>query len=193
MCFHYSRGGVASLWPSDPIVRVRVFDHWACRMSRGWARRGPPPAWYRRSRALHLHRGGQKKKQKFQHTPGGKGKNLAWTNEPCSKCSGSQCCANCKDEMKRPTTDTQAAEFRAACRACAIDIYCHMCCAYWLPSYLENQSPFNFHLSHSLQSGWVQIAPGRCAWFSPRRSSPDTCRNRAGLSPWFAPPGPSGW
>ena len=32
------------------------------------------------------HQKGQKKTQKLQHTPGGA--NLAWANEPCTKCTG---------------------------------------------------------------------------------------------------------
>ena len=42
---------------------------------------------------------GQKKTQKLQHTPGGT--NKAWANEPCTKCTGSRRCANCKDQMKK--------------------------------------------------------------------------------------------
>ena len=65
------------------------------------------------------HQKRQKKKQKFQHTPGGKC--LAWTNEPCTKCSGSQRCATCKDQMKmaiskaRKKAKAAAAAATAAC------------------------------------------------------------------------------
>ena len=61
------------------------------------------------------HEKGQKKTQKLQHTPGGT--NLAWANEPCTKCFGSRRCANCKDQMKMAISKARQKEKKKAAAA----------------------------------------------------------------------------
>ena len=60
---------------------------------------------------------GQKKTQKLQHTPGGT--NKAWANEPCTKCTGSRRCANCKDQMKKAFSKARQKGKKAAAAAAA--------------------------------------------------------------------------
>ena len=63
------------------------------------------------------HQKGQKKMQKLQHTPGGA--NLAWANEPCTTCTGSRRCANCKDQMKKAISKARQKGKKAAAAAAA--------------------------------------------------------------------------
>ena len=63
------------------------------------------------------HEKGQKKTQKLQHTPGGT--NLAWANEPSTKCFGSRRCANCKDQMKMAISKARQKEKKKAAAAAA--------------------------------------------------------------------------
>ena len=65
------------------------------------------------------HQKGQKKMQKLQHTPGGT--NLAWANEPCTKCTGSRRCANCKDQMKKAISKARQKGKKAAAAAAAAE------------------------------------------------------------------------
>ena len=65
------------------------------------------------------HQKGQKKMQKLQHTPGGA--NLAWANEPCTTCTGSRRCANCKDQMKKAISKARQKGKKAAAAAAAAE------------------------------------------------------------------------
>ena len=65
------------------------------------------------------HQKGQKKMQKLQHTPGGA--NLAWANEPCTKCTGSKRCQNCKDQMKMAISKARQKGKKAAAAAAAAE------------------------------------------------------------------------
>ena len=65
------------------------------------------------------HQKGQKKTQKLQHTPGGA--NLAWANEPCTKCTGSKRCQNCKDQMKMAISKARQKGKKAAAAAAAAE------------------------------------------------------------------------
>ena len=65
------------------------------------------------------HQKGQKKTQKLQHTPGGA--NLAWANEPCTKCTGSKRCQNCKDQMKMAISKARRKGKKAAAAAAAAE------------------------------------------------------------------------
>ena len=63
------------------------------------------------------HQKGQKKMQKLQHTPGGT--NLAWANVPCTRCTGSRRCVNCKDQMKMAISKARQKGKKAAAAAAA--------------------------------------------------------------------------
>ena len=63
------------------------------------------------------------------HTPGGT--NKAWANEPCTKCTGSRRCANCKDQMKKAFSKARQKGKKAAAATRALppdgsEIFCRV-------------------------------------------------------------------
>ena len=85
-------------------------------------KRSPPETQVGETREVTIASGyqkGQKKTQKLQHTPGGT--NKAWANEPCTKCTGSRRCANCKDQMKKAFSKARQKGKKAAAAAAAAE------------------------------------------------------------------------
>ena len=67
------------------------------------------------TRKVTIKSGFEKGKERLQTrlaTPGGK--NIAWMNDPCSKCSGDEDCHTCRDQKRKAITKARRAAAAAA-------------------------------------------------------------------------------